>query len=1657
MAGESAKPSGSSGGGGATGGGGGRTTFVLVPQGEFAGKPDLPLDRPVTTCGSRHTCRLHLLSRSVSKAHALFVQNSGTVYVADLASRSGVLVNGKPLPFSDLKTGDRVQIGKFTFRFRAPKTAPASRPESVEPQLVALEQDGQDPIAINGRAFLIGRRDTADLALADTAVSTAHAVIFTMDGAWYMRDLGSRTGTKVNGRPIHQQKLEFGDRIEIGKQSLAFQPSALASVEATEEVAVDQLSGSSRIPLSLENEEPTVEEEIPAATEPAEEQPAAYEPLATPAAAAAEDVGELNLDDLSEFAADEAGAAAQPAEELEPLPTEPIAAVEPDHSETLISVDADAADAAGVVPPIDELEPLPTVPEEPSSRLMVDSDLHAQEKLTSSGTHVDLQSEADEALAAAAGDDAGAAEDAASAPLGAESLDDLDLTPLSGAPSAPAPVVSPVPIAPPAAAAAAAAAGPAAAAVSAAGAIAGAAAGLVGGDEGVARQAPVDPHPEVTPRRGWRTTILPPPLEPIPLDETPSPVAPTSSEAAAIAAEQEATAPISEALSSAPPRSPLDLEPLELEPVPEAAEPEIAAPAADAVLSSPPPDDELNLEDLEELQFDEQPPAIPELPVSEGATPPADLPEPITSSSDEAVDWSATPATDYAENVEVIDRTEPTPESALSLAPAVEPALPGADRTATIVPPSPVVETTLTDTGFGRAVEEFTGPSTGPIVEHVEDISVAEPPTEEAPAIAPPFEDRAATAPISAPGVEPPPLSSDDLVVPEFPSDEPRGGAPPAALSAAPPLATAPAPTATALDDLEEFVAVPEDEPAGSALSLESLEELERPATTAEALPPELPAIEAPAAEPAQPADEFALDAPAAAEAAPDIDLSIEDLEDLDDAVATEPPLIADDLTEAPPVVEAPSAPSVEPARAEQAPPGAPAPAQTPPGKSPTATRPSLFGFDFDGDSFLGGMPLKLPGTAATPRAGGKPIRFVPKPPPGAAAEPTPTPGAIAVPPKPVAPARPPPPPAHPAERVARSLTDLSNEQITPRSPQPAPAIPSLAADMTVPPLARPVTGPPAKRKKLTTAFDGLAGGGGETVRNTDVFSQMSRPIKAEAFGTKPGQIDDFEIPAEGGKTSPEAAAPAASLAYEPRAVRGSDPRPQPARRSSRVPMLLMLMFLFAAAAAAAAYRFIPHYEEVTGTLAFSNLARQPEAVQKAFQFEQNKRLRSPEVRNEAKQFTETAGFNAGFLNDPTAFDQAMGKKLDGKQDVVTWNGDTLEISYLAPDGNTGRQQVVYLLTALAQRDADLRDVRARAQSDRDTAKADADSKAILYASLKGQIAKKRQEGEDRPDPVELTRLDAEATRLAKDRDTAHNARMSAEVLLEGLRRLDVSKPLDESSDPQLIDLRKQLQDVNGQIAALRSPSALDSNADANDATTQPALTAVGNVELLKQLQDQANALNTKINQRVATIQADQAISPEQRGVNRDKAVEEQSIQLASLTEKEHTAADAASAAATKLADAKARKDKSDAATTVITDLLSQANTADIQRNAAVATETEKENALAQTIALDGAGDPRVTSQPKQDQRAIGAGVAAGLVILVFMFMILSAHRAHAHSAPIQPVQAMHPAAIPAMPPPAVASATRNTDAFSRGNTAAPEVPPTAKDASAEDQEPVAV
>jgi pSer/pThr/pTyr-binding forkhead associated (FHA) protein len=89
--------------------------------------------------------------------------------------------------------------------------------------------EGQE-FPLDGGGFLAGRSSDADLVLADDAVSRKHARFFPSRGRIWVRDLGSRNGTVINGRAVDVHCLREGDRLTIG--------SSLARVESREQSQV---------------------------------------------------------------------------------------------------------------------------------------------------------------------------------------------------------------------------------------------------------------------------------------------------------------------------------------------------------------------------------------------------------------------------------------------------------------------------------------------------------------------------------------------------------------------------------------------------------------------------------------------------------------------------------------------------------------------------------------------------------------------------------------------------------------------------------------------------------------------------------------------------------------------------------------------------------------------------------------------------------------------------------------------------------------------------------------------------------------------------------------------------------------------------------------------------------------------------------------------------------------------------------------------------------------------------------------------------------------------------------------------------------------------------------------------------------------------------
>src|SRR5271167_3509037 len=71
----------------------------------------------------------------------------------------------------------------------------------------------------------VGRALGQTVVLEDGGASREHCLIERTPAGWQLRDLGSRNGTRLNGRPVVKEEpalLHAGDRIEIGAASLTF-------------------------------------------------------------------------------------------------------------------------------------------------------------------------------------------------------------------------------------------------------------------------------------------------------------------------------------------------------------------------------------------------------------------------------------------------------------------------------------------------------------------------------------------------------------------------------------------------------------------------------------------------------------------------------------------------------------------------------------------------------------------------------------------------------------------------------------------------------------------------------------------------------------------------------------------------------------------------------------------------------------------------------------------------------------------------------------------------------------------------------------------------------------------------------------------------------------------------------------------------------------------------------------------------------------------------------------------------------------------------------------------------------------------------------------------------------------------------------------------
>jgi adenylate cyclase len=91
---------------------------------------------------------------------------------------------------------------------------------------------GGDPIPLLKKQLLVGRRESCDICLRFSNVSAHHCTLTINGGYWFVKDMNSRNGTKVNDARVAERRLDPGDMLAIAKHKyeVKYSPADLGAV-----------------------------------------------------------------------------------------------------------------------------------------------------------------------------------------------------------------------------------------------------------------------------------------------------------------------------------------------------------------------------------------------------------------------------------------------------------------------------------------------------------------------------------------------------------------------------------------------------------------------------------------------------------------------------------------------------------------------------------------------------------------------------------------------------------------------------------------------------------------------------------------------------------------------------------------------------------------------------------------------------------------------------------------------------------------------------------------------------------------------------------------------------------------------------------------------------------------------------------------------------------------------------------------------------------------------------------------------------------------------------------------------------------------------------------------------------------------------------------
>ena len=171
---------------------------------------------------------------SVSRRHAMVKVQDGDYLLVDLGSRSGTKVGDTRLQGKVIQPGGVVELGRTRLSLVEVEPDAAPPPGTISGETIVgqpgggstgilVVQTGPDA----GKSYslgqgdnLIGRDSDSAVLLTDDATSRRHALIRREEDRFVIFDLGSRTGTRVDGDALGGHRLSAGESISMGNSTV---------------------------------------------------------------------------------------------------------------------------------------------------------------------------------------------------------------------------------------------------------------------------------------------------------------------------------------------------------------------------------------------------------------------------------------------------------------------------------------------------------------------------------------------------------------------------------------------------------------------------------------------------------------------------------------------------------------------------------------------------------------------------------------------------------------------------------------------------------------------------------------------------------------------------------------------------------------------------------------------------------------------------------------------------------------------------------------------------------------------------------------------------------------------------------------------------------------------------------------------------------------------------------------------------------------------------------------------------------------------------------------------------------------------------------------------------------------------------------------------